>query len=424
MISHPTDTSARFLADLGKQLGRSLDLETTIETVVRAGVPELADWCVVDLVEEDASLRRVAAAHVDPQRDATAHELAARHALGPTTLEGVAGVVRGGNAVLIDVEEHPLFVEFGAESGIIAPMLAGDTVVGALSLGAVRPFCETDLELAVEFASRCAQAIDNARLYRRALQATELRDSLLAAISHDLKNPLATIGAQGQLLARLADADERPRTAERLRRGVHRIESTVARMSRIIDGLLDVTRLELTGHLQLARVRMDLVDVAKRLVMEHQERAPRHRIVLAGETSLVGEWDQARMERVVDNLIGNAVKYSPAGGVVTVICATEMEPDAWAILSVRDEGVGVPEADLGRIFERFHRASNVGGIAGTGIGLATTRDVVEQHGGTITVDSREGRGSTFTIRLPISARNCAVFVASSSRSQGQRDRKP
>ena len=175
-------------------------------------------------------------------------------------------------------------------------------------------------------------------------------------------------------------------------------------MSRMIDGLLDVTRLELGERLELERAPMDLVEVANRIAAEHQERAPRHRIQVGGETALVGEWDLARVERVLDNLVGNAVKYSPDGGVITVGCVRDVdETGEWALLSVRDHGVGIPTADLGRIFERFHRAGNVRAISGAGIGLAMIRDVVSLHGGTITVESSEGQGSTFTIRLPTRA---------------------
>jgi signal transduction histidine kinase len=183
--------------------------------------------------------------------------------------------------------------------------------------------------------------------------------------------------------------------------GTRRIKSTVERMARMIDGLLDVTRLELGERLELERAPMDLIETANRIAAEHQERAPGHRIQVGGETSLIGEWDLARIERVLDNLVGNAVKYSPDGGVITVVCVREVdETGEWAILSVRDQGVGIPAADLGRIFERFHRAGNVRAISGAGIGLAMIRDVVSLHGGTITVESSEGQGSTFTIRLP------------------------
>ena len=234
--------------------------------------------------------------------------------------------------------------------------------------------------------------MDHAGKYRQALEAIDTRDHIVTAISHDLKNPIATVAAAAQLLRRVAASQQAADQAEGLLKGIARIESTVRRMSRMIDGLLDVTRLELNEPLKLERAPMDLVEVVNRMVADHQERAPRHVIQLAGDTSVVGEWDLARLERVVDNLVGNAVKYSPDGGVINVLRAREVEePDELAILSVHDHGVGIPAADLDRIFERFHRAANVRSITGTGLELATIREIVKLHGGTITVESNEGQ---------------------------------
>jgi signal transduction histidine kinase len=123
----------------------------------------------------------------------------------------------------------------------------------------------------------------------------------------------------------------------------------------------------------------------------------------ASQLSLVGLWDQDRLERVLHNLLSNAIKYSPAGGEVRVSIQRERTLGGdWAVVSVRDQGLGIPAAEVPRIFDGFHRASNVAGrISGTGIGLATARQVVEQHGGTLGVATEEGRGSTFTVRLPL-----------------------
>jgi signal transduction histidine kinase len=398
------EAEAQFLARVTRELASSLELEATLQRVARAALPALADWCVVDIVEEGASITRAAVAHVEADRQAAADKLARNRTPVATELSGVASVLRGGKPTLVDPEEQLLFAELGACSGIIAPMLCGERILGALSLGSARRYCEADLPLVEELASRCAQALHNASLYRAAREAIVVRDTFLATVSHDLKNPLATIHGQAQLLRRLRAPSDQPDSVERLQNGARRIEATVERMSRMIDGLLDITLVGLGRRLELEKARIDLVEVAGRVAAEHQERAPKHHIQLAGEPSLVGEWDLARIERVLDNLIGNAVKYSPDGGVITVICVKEGDtPDSWAILSVRDSGVGIPAADQGRIFERFQRAGNVGSISGTGLGLATIRDIVEQHGGTVTVDSTEGSGSTFTLRLPLHA---------------------
>jgi signal transduction histidine kinase len=121
------------------------------------------------------------------------------------------------------------------------------------------------------------------------------------------------------------------------------------------------------------------------------------------EARLIGVWDAARLGRVLDNLVANAIKYSPAGGQISIEVEQEVgAAGGWAALCVRDEGIGIPEADQPHIFERFRRGGNVvGHIAGTGIGLAGACQIVEQHGGSIVVSSREGAGSAFTIRLPL-----------------------
>ncbi len=132
------------------------------------------------------------------------------------------------------------------------------------------------------------------------------------------------------------------------------------------------------------------------------ERGQTFRLDDAGG-ELVGTWDMPRMERVLDNLLSNACKYSPEGTEVCVALAREETPDgAWGVVRVQDHGVGIPAADLPHVFERFHRAGNVRGrFAGTGLGLPGARQIVERHGGTITVESQEHRGTTVTIRLPL-----------------------
>jgi signal transduction histidine kinase len=401
-----------FLAEVSKRLASSLDYETTLQSVARAAIPDLADWCAVDMLGEEGSLARVAVAHADPAREAATRELALLYTPSAMALEGVPKALRTRSPQLIRsvsdalASEHvELMRHLGLRSGVVLPLVARERTLGALSLGSTAEdwYWGTHMEVAKDVAGRCALAIDNARVYRLALEAIELRDTFLATVSHDLKNPLATIKGQAQLLRRAAAGENSPLSA-RMDDGLRRLQATVDRMTRILDGLLDVASLELGGRLDLDRQQMDLVEVARRIAAEHQERAGRHFIQIAGEPQLIGQWDLARLERVMDNLLGNAVKYSPDGSVITVVCVREDDADgAWAMVSVRDQGVGIPVADLSHIFERFHRARNVGGVRGVGIGLATVREIVEQHGGSVTVESRQGEGSTFTIHLPMSA---------------------
>ncbi|MGH2586390.1 MAG: sensor histidine kinase [Dehalococcoidia bacterium] len=165
--------------------------------------------------------------------------------------------------------------------------------------------------------------------------------------------------------------------------------------------LLDLSRLEAGRPLDLHLRPPDLVGLIHEEAAAQQLRSERHTIRFQAEPAeLIGEWDAARIARVAANLLSNAVKYSPAGGTITVTVARE--GNDWAILCVRDEGVGIPATDLPHIFERYQRGANVARwIAGTGIGLSGAHQIIEQHGGMISVESVEGEGSVFTVYLPL-----------------------
>ena len=230
------------------------------------------------------------------------------------------------------------------------------------------------------------------------------KDAFLATASHDLKNPLASIKGNAQLLRRHVSRGQID--PSRLAAGLGSIDSAVSQMVGLIDALLDLTRLRMGRPLDLETQPTDLVALAHRVASEQQATTERHRIVVeAAETEVVGAWDVRRLERVLGNLLSNAIKYSPQGGPITVTVAREAQAEGlWAVLTVHDRGLGIPAPDLPRIFEHFHRAANVtGSITGTGIGLAGARQIVEHHGGTITVESRQGEGSTFIVRLPLAA---------------------
>jgi signal transduction histidine kinase len=226
-----------------------------------------------------------------------------------------------------------------------------------------------------------------------------VRDETLAAISHDLRTPLTSMRAIAQLLKRrIARGAAIP--TEELNERLGRIEEQTVLMGRMIDDLLDVARLEAGRPLELRREPCDLVALARRSVADVQRTTDRHRLCLVAEDGeLVGELDCQRLERVLLNLLTNAVKYSPDGGDIEV---TVRQDGPVAVVAVHDSGIGIPAADLPHIFERFYRASNVGDQQrGTGLGLAAVQQIVEQHGGEISAASEPGAGSTFTVRLPL-----------------------
>lgn len=216
-----------------------------------------------------------------------------------------------------------------------------------------------------------------------------------------MKNPLAAVRLQVQWLARMAG-----RSAleyECLQQGLAVIDNASARMEAQLAELQDVVRLR-SGHpLEIRAERVDLVTLATEAVADARAAAVHEIVVDTALPEVVGVWDPRWLRRVLDNLLGNAIKYSPDGGRITVLVSTERRNDrACAVLTVRDVGVGIPAADQPFIFERYRRGSNVRARThGTGIGLAGVRQIVVQHGGTVTVDSEEGSGSMFTVRLPL-----------------------
>ena len=227
------------------------------------------------------------------------------------------------------------------------------------------------------------------------------KDEFLAAISHDLKTPATIIKGNANLLQRaITRGDE---GSAHIAEGLEVIDESTAQLVRLVDELLDLTRLRMGHELELDVGPADLVKIVRRLATEYQKISPRHTISL--ETSIqrmLGDWDEARIERIVSNLISNAVKYSPKGGAITLeVRQEEADGQEWAVLVVRDNGIGIPPAEMDRVFEPYYRASNTAGtVSGSGIGLAGTRHIVEQHGGQIAVESEVG-DTTFTVRLPL-----------------------
>jgi PAS domain S-box-containing protein len=229
------------------------------------------------------------------------------------------------------------------------------------------------------------------------------RDEFLAAISHDLRTPVAIIRGRANLLQRVVRRTEGPNSSE-VASGLKTIDDSTVRLVRLIDELLDLMRLRMGHPIEFDLAPTDMIDVTRRLGGEYEQTHPDQPIrIETTQESLVGNWDRARLERVVSNLLSNAVKYGDHGREISLLAAREARDGRqWAVLSVRNQGLGIPPSELDRIFDAYYRASNVGEtISGAGVGLTGARGIVEQHGGTIAVESVLGETTTFTIRLPI-----------------------
>lgn len=425
----------RVLAEAGAALASSLDYQITLARVARVAVPALADWCSVDIAGEDGSIHRLAVAAADPAKEELVQELRRRYPFTADWTRGVPRVIRSGEPELvsevtdeqlaagaIDGDHLRMLQALGMRSYLRVPLMARGRILGAISLvfaESGRRYRPADLPLAEALALRAALAVDNARLYQDAQDALRLREEFFSSVSHDLRTPLTAIKAYAQMLQKRAARTGAPET-DVGREALAAIVDGATRMATQIGEMLDLSRLQSGRTLALDLTPTNLVALVQREVETARRTADRHTIEFAAAApEITGLWDAHRLERVVGNLLSNAVKYSPTGGVIRVTvsrgdtAATSTSamqpsqgspPDAWAVLTVEDQGIGIPTADLPHIFERFHRGGNVSGIAGSGVGLAAVRQSVEQHGGAMTVESTEGKGTTVTIYLPLTAR--------------------
>jgi signal transduction histidine kinase len=305
----------------------------------------------------------------------------------------------------------------GLGPGLVATVLAGvaldrffDLARGSPTVGWEDTAFDVGLFLAVALLNSALHArlralnqrIEAARAEAEA--AVRAREQVLAVVAHDLKSPLSGISMSAQLAERLlarTDRDERQRVRDRLRD----IEGGARRMVGLIDDLLDVAHLRAGQVLQLNTAPTRLLKLVEQAIQRHQLDSNRHTVRLVASADPAGVWDATRLGRVLDNLLSNAIKYSPGGGEITVEVMLEDDEVGrqCAVVRVCDPGIGIPPEDLGRIFSSFVRGRNVGQIPGTGLGLAGARQIVEQHGGSLGVESREGAGSTFSLRLPLGA---------------------
>ena len=409
-VHRRAEQAQEFLASVGEALATSLDYQETLAHVSRLAVPLLGDTCILDIYI-DGGAREVTVADVDPAvEDLTrvmrrhypplfeSHPLSEVRTTGRPLL--LSDLDEAAIARMTVNEEHRHMVErLRWRSATFVPLFARQHALGVLTcVSRTRQLDGDDLALAVELARRAALAIDNALLYARAQQATRARDEVLGVVSHDLRNPLATISmCAGALL------DPTPPSLE----GVHSMADAIRHSAEwaegIIRDLFDVTTLE-AGRLSLHRSAVSAWDILQRTSEQfapHAERAGIRFSVLAAADLPELDVDAARVEQVLLNLLGNAVKFTPADGEI-VLSARGDEKRESVRFSVADSGIGISADDLPHIFDRFwqvHRTHR----GGAGLGLAIAKGIVESHGGTLTVTSAPGAGSTFAFTLPIAA---------------------
>jgi len=418
----------RLLSEASKALS-SFDHASSMRRFAGIALPDLGDFCFFDLLDEDGRIRRVAWEHVDP---AAKKEFDDILELTPDlAFEGhpVVVALRTREPVFIPEitddyaqraaisERHLAFIRrFGSRSVIAVPILFGDRCLGALTFvyaQSGRHHTAGDLQTAIELAERAAIAINNAMLYRELNDAVRARDEFLSIASHELNTPLTTLKLQLEMrLRRLAANDFARFTPESLTRMLLADRRQVDRVSHLIEDMLDISRIS-AGQLRLQRESFDLAELVREVVDRLAENIAEMGgdFGVALEPPIVGEWDRFRIDQAITNLVTNALKYGEKRPIVVTAAVRGNE----ALLEVEDHGIGISREDLPRIFQRFERAIGASTVSGLGLGLYICKHIVEAHGGRIGVESEAGKGSRFSVLLPLQSSSTARAVSSSER---------
>ena len=399
----------RLLAEAGAVLTLILELDDALKEIAAIAVRDFADYCIVDIVEGNAGIRRLQAVSRDPSK-AHVCDLFMQVSLDGRGLQLSSPVLENKLSVLIerlspetiatfskDKKELQALQAAGLESLIVAPLIAFGRLLAVITLGSsssLRLFEPADVLVVEELARRAALSIENAQCFAEARRAVKTRDEVLAIVSHDLKNPLATMALVTDLLRRSEQMDGRKLSefADRIQRSVDSMQSLIANLTdfaRIQSGTFSVEKQYERLH-SLVMAVIDGIRVqaeAKRLVLD---------VDLSSSLSPVAI-DAPRIRQVISNLVGNAIKFTPEGGRIRVRARQEGKE---IIVSVADTGPGIPPEDLSRVFDRFWQAQTTRKM-GSGWGLFIAKGIVEAHAGAIWVESKLGEGCEFSFALPL-----------------------
>ncbi|MCM2324603.1 MAG: ATP-binding protein, partial [Oligoflexia bacterium] len=403
----------------GSVYGSAPDHETVLHRLSEAIVPKLADWSSTVILSEAGETQ--VSSMVWRRQDKKFEDYFKRsfRPLPDASRRGVARVLATGQPEFIPFLEEEEYGNFTSVPGAIAalreihpcsyicvPLKARQRTVGAfiaMMSDSGRHYTNDDLTLISEFAAKASAAVENSFLYHDLQKAIEARDDFISVASHELKTPLTTLKLQAQLLQRnlrqaVAEGVTLEQASAQLRKAAEISERQVSRLTRLVDDMLEVSRIR-GGKLRFKKEELDLVGLVKEVLDRSAELVSDAgcSLRLREYGPVRGAWDRFRVEQVVLNLLSNAAKY----GAGKPIELTVRREDAFAILEVRDHGVGISPADQERIFHRFERATSTQEISGLGLGLFISRQIVEGQGGRIELRSTPGEGSTFIVKLPI-----------------------
>lgn len=401
-----------FLSEVSAALAEGLILESTLQRLAELVVKNLADFCILEIAnatDEGSLLKIVSRSQSSEDKCDECAQLAELVKSSPSAFSQLILKVRQPIVIEHITDEHLTLLSSSEaqlqtlknlhlSSLLSVPMMAHNKFIGTLVLVSSSPqrqYHDNDLRLAEELASRAALSIENSHLYNQAKNAIATREDILAVVSHDLKNPLTAIKLIGQTLQLLESPDKA--TCDRL---AAKIENSAKQMQLLIGDLLDFAKIE-SGTFSVAQKSENLMDAVRETIesMQVQAEAKQQILVcnLASDLPRVNI-DLPRIAQVVSNLLGNALKFTPAGGHITLSAKARRFN---VLISVSDTGAGIPAENLTKIFDRFWQAE-ASKNKGSGLGLSIAKGIVQAHGGKIWAESQPGKGTTIHFTVPLS----------------------
>jgi len=404
------DNKVQFIIEAGRILASTLDYNVTLASVAKLVVESVGDFCIIDILEEN-EMKRVVVKVARRQDHEFAHKMFS-YPPDPRNKEAIYDAAVSGMPILIKKvtpkwlktvsqirEERAVVKKLRLKSMIFAPLISRGKIIGVITIGSQIDgfsYSSDDVDFITALAGRAALAVDNARLYTQVESALQSRDEFLSIASHELKTPLTSILLALQYSLRHLRKDNF--SDEKILNALETGVTQTRRLSALMSDLLNISVIK-SGKVSVEKEEADIIQIINDTISGFKLLLIRKNLEIklsTNEKEIVGMWDKIRIGEVISNLISNAIKYGNNAPIIIDVKLTNKK----VIIKIKDKGIGINKEDAKKIFDLFKRTDAAREFKGMGVGLYISNQIVEAHGGKLTVTSTVGKGSIFNLELP------------------------